>query len=591
VPQPEEAAGRVPIQNVRGREHRSLAGRWHVIVDPYRSGAQFLGLPNARGFHRNLSPRDEPTVEYDFARSPTLAVPGDWNSQDPRLLLYEGTLWYQRSFVAAPAPRRRRFLHFGAANHVAEVWVNGVAVGRHEGGFTPFSLEVTGALRDGENAVVVCVDAARSAERVPGLDTDWWNYGGLTRDVLLLEVPESFVRDYRIGLDGIELAIDGPEPGQPVRVTLDGHAVDLVADAAGHARAGLPFSPERWSPGRPRLYDVTLACNGEVIHDRIGFRTVATRGSEILLNDEPVFLRGISIHEEAPLRPGRAHGPDDARTLLGWARDLGCNFVRLSHYPHDEAMPRLADELGLLVWEEIPVYWEIDWKSAAALASARGQLRELVLRDRNRACVILWSLANETLPRPERTEFLRTLASDARALDPTRLLTTALLTLPSREKRMRIDDPLGEQVDVLAVNEYFGWYYGEPEGVVWESAFDKPLVVSELGAGALAGHHGSPEERFTEESQARFYERQIAMLETIPFLAGVSPWILQDFRSPRRNLPGLQDGYNRKGLVSERGQRKRAFEVLRAWYARLADRPGPGVTPARPSPGTPPPRG
>ncbi len=571
----------LPIQNVAGRRSRSLAGRWHVIVDPYRSGAQFLGFPNARGFHRDLSPRDDARIEYDFARSPTLAVPGDWNSQEPRLLLYEGTLWYQRSFDAHPAAGRRWFLHFGAANYEARVFVNGHEVGSHVGGFTPFDLEVTAALRDGRNSLVVCVDATRRRDGVPALDTDWWNYGGLTRDVRLVEVPESFLCDYRIGLEGIEVTVDGPAPAKTVRITVGGHEITLATDTRGGARAPLPFAPERWSPGRPRLYDVTLACNGEVVHDRIGFRSIETRGCEILLNGEPVFLRGISIHEEAPLRGGRAHGEDDARLLLGWAQELGCNFVRLSHYPHDEPMARVADELGLLVWEEIPVYWEIDWESPVALECATGQLRELILRDRNRASVVFWSLANETLPKPARLEFLRSLAGTARALDPTRLLTTALLTLPSSEGRMRIEDPLGGIVDVLAVNEYFGWYYGEPEGVVWESAFDKPLVMSELGADALAGFRGGSDERYTEEFQARFYERQIAMLETIPFLRGLSPWILQDFRSPRRNLPGIQDHYNRKGLLSERGQRKLAFDVLRAFYARLAgaQRGGGGSAP------------
>jgi len=560
----------ISIQNVFGRRTWSLNGRWHVIVDPYRSGAQFLGFPNPRGFHRNLSPRDDARIEYDFAHSPTLAVPGDWNSQDLRLLLYEGTLWYQRAFEAHPAAGRRSFLHFGAANYEAQVWVNGESVGGHVGGFTPFDLEITAALRDDLNVVVVCVDDTRRRDGVPALDTDWWNYGGLTRDVCLVDVPESFLCDYRVGLDGVEVQVDGPAPEQHVRVRIDEHEMELVTDAHGVARASLPFAPERWSPERPRLYDVALSCNGEVVRDRIGFRTIETRGSDILLNGEPVFLRGISIHEEAPLRGGRAHGVDDARLLLRWAQELGCNFVRLSHYPHDEPMARVADELGLLVWEEIPVYWEIDWESPVALECATSQLRELILRDRNRASVVFWSLANETLPKPARLEFLRSLARTARALDPTRLLTTALLTMPTSDHRMRIDDELGEIVDVLAVNEYFGWYYGEPEGVIWESAFDKPLVMSELGADALAGQHGDAGERYTEEFQARFYERQIAMLETIPFLRGLSPWILQDFRSPRRNLPGIQDHYNRKGLVSERGERKLAFSVLRAYYERLA---------------------
>ena len=273
----------------------------------------------------------------------------------------------------------------------------------------------------------MCVDATRRRDGVPALDTDWWNYGGLTRDVCLVEVPGTFLCDYRIGLDGIEVTVDGPAAAQRVQVAIGGTR-DRARDRRerGRARARCP---SRRSAGRRRIRastTSTITCNGELVRDRIGFRTIETRGCEILLNGEPVFLRGISIHEEAPLRSGRAHGEDDARLLLRWAQELGCNFVRLSHYPHDEPMARVADELGLLVWEEIPVYWEIDWESPVALEVATSQLRELILRDRNRASVVFWSLANETLPKPARLEFLRSLAKTARALDPTRLLTTAL---------------------------------------------------------------------------------------------------------------------------------------------------------------------
>jgi beta-glucuronidase len=560
----------IELQHPAGRSGRSLAGRWHAIVDPYRAGAQFFGRPNPRGYFRNLSPLDDPRIEYDFARSATLAVPGDWNSQDPRLHFYEGTLWYQRDFEAHPRPGRRSFLCFGAANYEAEVFVNGEPAGQHQGGFTPFACEVSSLLRENRNFVVVRVDNTRRSDGVPALDTDWWNYGGLTRDVRLVEVPESFLSDYTIGLPGIGVRVDGDRPVQRVRIQIEEHAIELETDEHGRAHFPLPFEPERWSPGYPRLYDVTLECNGERVRDRIGFRTVEARGHDILLNGEEIFLRGVSLHEEAPFRGGRAHGPDDARTLLGWARELGCNFVRLAHYPHDEHTPRLADALGLLVWEEIPVYWNIEWENPAALECARSQLRELILRDRNRASVIVWSIGNENPASVPRLAFMRALAEIARGLDPTRLISAALLTLPSREGHMRIDDPLGELVDLLAVNEYFGWYYGEPEGVTWESAYRKPLVMSELGAGALAGRRGPATERFTEDFQARFYERQIEMLEKIPFLRGLTPWILQDFRSPRRQLPGIQDHYNRKGLISERGQRKLAFDTLRRFYERLA---------------------
>ncbi len=292
-----------------------------------------------------------------------------------------------------------------------------------------------------------------------------------------------------------------------------------------------------------------------------------------------MFLRGISLHEQAPLREGRAHGQADARTLLGWARELGANFVRLAHYPHDEHTVRLADELGLLVWAEIPVYWTIDWESAETLADALGQLSELVTRDRNRASVIIWSVANETPPTAARLRFLRELVGRARQLDPTRLVSAALERREVDPLTQRIDDPLGADLDVLGCNEYLGWYDGlpdRPDGVRWETPYEKPLIMTELGADALAGLHGDPLTRWTEEYQAAVYEHQLRMLERIPFLAGMSPWILADFRSPRRTLPGIQDGWNRKGLVSDRGERKLAFEILQRHYRKLARRGGPG---------------
>jgi len=235
---------------------------------------------------------------------------------------------------------------------------------------------------------------------------------------------------------------------------------------------------------------------------------------------------------------------------------------------------RVAEELGLLVWAEIPVYWNIAWDHAPTLDCAKTQLGELIARDRNRCAVILWSLSNEAPATEPRQAFLAELARHARALDPTRLLTSALFArLDQDTATMVIDDPVGEHLDVMGCNEYLGWYYREPEEmdrIQWSSPYDKPLIMSEFGAGAVAGREGDVSTPFTEEHQAHVYRKQIGMLDRIPFLAGLSPWILKDFRTPRRVLPGIQDGWNRKGLVSDRGLRKRAFGVLREWYHKLA---------------------
>ncbi len=335
-----------------------------------------------------------------------------------------------------------------------------------------------------------------------------------------------------------------------------------------------PARLKLWSPADPKLYRVLVSGAGDSVEDEIGFRRIETRGTKILLNGEPLFLRGISMHEEAPFRGGRAFSPEDDATLLGWAKDLGCNFVRLAHYPHNEGMTRLADRLGLLVWSEVPVYWDNDWTNTATLENAQQQLRENIARDHNRAAVILWSIANETPVSPERTAFLHKLADEARQLDGTRLVTAATNRSEHTSATSRtVNDPLGEFLDVVGVNEYLGWYEGRLEDMdqmQWSTVYDKPIIISEFGAGAPYGNHGDADARWTEEYQVNLFQRQIAMLRRFSAVAGMSPWLLMDFRSPRRLLPGVQDYHNRKGLISDRGERKRAFYVLQKFYRELA---------------------
>ena len=297
------------------------------------------------------------------------------------------------------------------------------------------------------------------------------------------------------------------------------------------------------------------------------------------MNGERTFLRGISIHAEAPTGGRRSHGATDAGTLLQWAADLGVNFVRLAHYQHDEWMVRETDRRGLLAWCELPVYWGIAFDQPEVLANALDQVDELVVRDRSRASVILWSMANETAPSDARTAFIEALASGTRQLDPTRLVSAALLTMATSSGDHIVDDPIGEALDVLAVNQYLGWYYGDRAAIAdatWSTPSDKPVLFTEFGAGAKAGRHGDPGEIWTEEFQAAVYAEQIEMIRrqgtmSDGCIAGMSPWILKDFRAPLRVLPGIQDGYNRKGLVSEEGDRKLAFDTLRSFYADIGD--------------------
>ena len=569
-----------------GRSGQSLDGAWHVIVDPYDNGlVDYRNQPRPNGYFQDAPPKNKSDlVEYDFARSPTLNVPGDWNTQRPELLYYEGSVWYERRFdaPAVSANGARQFVQFGAAAQRAIVWLNGRRLGEHEGGFTPFAFEVSGQLRPRGNSLVVMVNNTRRPGAIPAMNTDWWNYGGLTRDVRLIETPAMFIRAARVQCGRSDprriagfVALDGARG--PTSVTIEipelRARATVQTDVAGRAAFDFPATPVLWSPEAPKLYDVTITAGTDSVHDQIGFRTIETAGTEIRLDGRPIFLRGISLHEEALGRGGRATSRADAEALLGLAKELGCNFVRLAHYPHNEEMTRAADRLGLLVWSEIPVYWTIAWDNPDTLANARQQLGEEIARDANRASIVLWSVGNETPVTEARTRFLRTLVADARAADPTRLLTAALEHHPVGARGERIDDPLGADLDVLGLNEYVGWYDGLPakcDTLGWSAASAKPIVVSELGADAKAGLHGDTLTRFSEEYQADLYRHQLAMLRRVPAIRGMSPWVLVDFRSPRRPLPGVQNGWNRKGLVANDGTKKQAFAVLREAYRALA---------------------
>ena len=590
------------IQNAGAYESLSLNGAWNYIVDVQEEGYYDYRMnPTPWGFFRNAKPqKPEDLIEYDFDKSPTMQIPGDWNTQDERLFFYEGTVWFKRSFEwRSQETGVRSLLYFGAVNYDCRVWVNGQEAGHHVGGFTPFNFDVTEMLKEGENTVIVKVDNKRHAEDVPTQIFDWWNYGGITRDVKLLKVAPVYLEDYSLQLSRKETGVRSQETGvrsqeksEKVReisfsAKLNkkeaGHQVTVsipelkiektfITDADGKVQCST-FNVQSkklslWSPENPKRYEVKIALGETTVTDSIGFRTIETRGKQILLNGQPLFLKGISIHDEKPFGGGRANSAEDARTLLTWAKELGCNFVRLAHYPHNEYMVREAERMGILVWSEIPVYWTIAWTNPATFDNARQQLTDMIRRDHNRANVIIWSIANETPHSAERDDFLGRLAQYARTLDDTRLISMAMEVTGASNYVNRLNDNMNQYVDVVSFNQYIGWYrdVNDAPKMTWEIPYDKPVIVSEFGGGARYGLHGAKNQRWTEEFQENLYRENTAMLDKIDGLAGTTPWILKDFRSPRRVLPGVQDYYNRKGLVSDNGEKKKAFFVLRQWY-------------------------
>ena len=568
------------ITNVDGRKTFSLDGYWKIIVDPYENGFyNYRYDERDNGYFKNQKPKSKSDlVEYDFDKSDSLKVPGDWNTQKEKLFLYEGTIWYKKDFDYNLTSGKRLFVYFGAANYKAIIYLNGTKLGEHEGGFTPFNFEITELAKEKANFLIVKVDNKRSREFVPTVNTDWWNYGGITRNVFLVEVPQTYIKDYFIQLDKNSndeisgwIKLDGERLKQKVDIKIPElrKEISINTDENGLGKFTFSTQPILWSPENPKLYDVKISSERDSISDKIGFRRIETKDGKILLNGKPIFLRGISCHEEAPIRGGRANSKEDAETILKWVKELNGNFIRLAHYPHRENFIRVADEMGILVWSEIPVYWTILWDNKETFRNAENQLTEMITRDKNRASIILWSVANETPLSDERLNFLTKLTEQARKLDNTRLLTAALENHYINESTIVIDDPFGKYLDVVGLNEYLGWYDGLPDKIAkinYVTVYNKPIIVSEFGAGALQGLYGDKMERWTEEYQSYVYEEQIKLMKKMPNLGGMSPWILMDFRSPRRPLPGIQDFYNRKGLISDKGIKKKAFYILQEFY-------------------------
>ncbi len=581
------------IININHRNTFSLNGEWNYIIDPYETGYyEYRYVPYDQnpdpqgGYFLDKKQRNKSElIEYSFDKSLTLQVPGDWNSQDEKLLYYEGTLWYRKVFDYRTSSRDSRvFVYFGAVNYETDVYLNGKKLGKHIGGFTPFNYEITSLLRDTGNSLVVKVDNKRRVEGVPTLNTDWWNYGGITRDAAIVEVPSTFILDYAVRLkkgsnQEIEgyVKLDGETDNQKILIEIPELKIqkEVTCDTDGLATFNFAVRKiERWSPSDPRLYQVNIIGQTDRVSERIGFRSIQTSGTEILINGKPVFLRGICIHEENPQRGGRAYSENDARLLLNWAKELNCNFVRLAHYPHSEYMARLADEMGIMVWEEIPVYWTIAFDNPVTFDNAKQQLTDLIHRDKNRASVIIWSMANETPVSESRNSFLKGLVMHARSMDSTRLISAAMEAHGDKDEpdTRIVEDPFSGFVDIISFNEYVGWYDGLPERcdrISWKIPYNKPVIISECGGGALQGLAGDSLTRWSEEYQEDLYQRTLDMLIKIPQFRGVSPWILCDFRSPRRVLPGIQDGWNRKGVIGQNGLKKKAFFVLKDFYDRM----------------------
>lgn len=553
-----------------GRSSEILSGQWNFTVDQYdmalRSNWHLEETVDKSG---RLLPLD-----YDFEHWEAVLVPSCWNLARREYFYYESSGIYTRKFEYAKHKHGERvFLKIGAASYHTKVFLNRQFLGSHDGASTPFYVEVTDALED-ENRIMINVENRRQPDRVPMHNTDWFNYGGLYRDVELIRVSATYIKDFYcqlkkgsdFGILDLQVTVDGVDKnGLGAFVIEELGLRETVTFEDGVASVELPAKPELWSPENPKLYQVQFSYGEDRLEEAIGFREFAVQDTDVYLNGQKILLKGIACHEESVIN-GKAITEKEIVENFELAKEMNCNYLRLAHYPHTEKAAQIADRMGIMLWEEIPVYWSISFENEATYQDAENQLLEMIKRDRNRASVVIWSVGNENADTQARYTFMKRLVETARRADRSRAISAACL---NDKVDLFINDRLAEHLDIIGINQYYGWYdpdFSKLEKLFTNSSPDKPVLITEFGGGARAGHRGAEDEYFTEDNQRALYEKQVETMRRISYIKGISPWILYDFRCPRRTNP-YQEHYNRKGLLSEdKTEYKEAFYVMRDFY-------------------------
>ena len=537
-------AQEVPLLgNAFNRKKISLNGKWNYIIDVQEEGYYGYRMEERkRGFFCNDKPKNPwDLVEYDFDKSPEMEIPSDWNTKDNKLFLYEGTIWFKKSFNYTINLQKKLILYFGAVNYESIIYINGILIGKHIGGFS------------------------------------------ITRDVYLIETDNIYIQNYHFLLNKqnknqidikIELNKNNTNTSaQIIKLSIPELNIRKSLRINNNKEITKKIEVNNlilWTPDNPKLYKIIIKFNDEEIIDHIGFRTIEVSDKKILLNGNPIFLRGISIQDEKPNNDGEINTLKDVKILLSWVKELGCNFIRLVHYPHNEYMIREAEKEGILVWSELPIYWDLTWEDKDTYNNAQRQLNDMILRDINRANVIIWSIGNEIPSSKSRDFFLFNLITFAQTLDNSRLITMAFKAIYSNNKfyKNNLNDAMVKYLDIISFNQLLEQNsdINSLDKMKFDISFNKPIIICGFGVEAKFGYHGTLSQIWTEEFQDNYYNNYFEFLETIEGLVGVSPYMLKDFRSPKGVLNSIHNFYNRKGLVSDKGEKKKAFYTLRNWY-------------------------
>ena len=527
-----------------------------------------------------------------------VCLPHTWNAQDGQdggADYYRGACWYATELESPEREAADRvYLEFDGANSVASVFLNGDKMAYHEGGYSRFRVDITDHLKQEENLLSVCVDNSEKSNVYPQT-ADFTFYGGLYRDVSVVVVPEThFDMDFW-GADGFTVSaktdgtvtmrayVKNPQRDDSVQFLIldqDGKtAAEGFASAQSETRMELLIpQPHLWQGIEdPYLYRavVRIVRRNETVDEvsaRFGVREFYVDPEKgFFLNGKSMPLRGVSRHQDRlgignALR--REEHEEDARLI----RELGANTIRLAHYQHSQYFYDICDELGFIVWAEIP-FISVMNLDPAAHDNCRSQIKELVYQNYNHPCICFWGISNEITiggERPGLLDHLRELNDLVKSMDSTRLTTMAHVSMVPK------DSPMNQITDVLSYNHYFGWYGGKMEqNEVWLDDFHamhphRPLGLSEYGAeGIITYHNDDPKCRdYSEEYQALYHEHMAKIIDQRPYLWATHVWNMFDFGCDARDEGGVK-GRNNKGLMTfDRKIKKDSFYVYKAYWSK-----------------------
>lgn len=536
-----------------------LKGEWFYIPDP-----------------KNMGLTENWQNKKEFSTLNKTLIPQCWNTIEEegqlRYDAYEGVMWFSKTVnIDEIEDQKNYFLKFNGSNYFTKVWLNGEFIGENEGGFLPFQFMIDGHLKPGQNIIIVRVDNFLRKEGIPSTGIDWYNWGGLYRRVYLESKEKERIEMVKITTKLLSSKKARLQIHYSLTVPLkfsweihfEGNLVLNGSVSPKEKNDSFDVNIENahlWSPENPNLYEIrcTLSKTGIMLTEIFGIREIEVRGSAIYLNKKRIKMRGINLHEEQ-MPMGRSMPEDLRRRDIQEMKKIGFNALRTAHYPHDESLMKIADEEGILILEEIPVYWGCEFGSKHFLKLAMRMIKTLIDRDFNHPSVILWSVGNEIPVEDTRCQsYIKQALKLVKKLDPTRIATYV---------SCRFFETTRQRTDVACLNQYWGWYYLKTchlnvvLNLELQSCRNKPWLITEFGGGARHGFHSANHQRFSEEHQAAIITDSIRIMNSHDHISGWFIWIYRDFRSHLRTNK-YQQGFNRKGIVSDLNKKKLIARIL-----------------------------